>query len=86
MLAGQGGPEGGGACCAAGPQFLSLHSLLDELSAFSARRPNAHLRPRTRPQGAAAARRWWRYAITVAAKQSRSQFLPWSQLLKVGDC
>ncbi|KAK9815130.1 hypothetical protein WJX73_008307 [Symbiochloris irregularis] len=65
------------------PQYLSVHSLLDELSAFSARRANMHLRPASRPRAGASARRWWRYAIRSASKESRSTFLTWTQLHKV---
>ena len=66
----------------AGPQYLSLHSLLDELSAFSTRQANGHLRPRSRPKAGPAARRWWHYAITMAVQKGQQQTLPWPQFLK----
>ena len=67
----------------AGSQYLCLQSMLDELSAFSLRQPNAHLRPLQRPQGGPAARRWWRYAIRATLRGTGASTLSWPALHKV---
>ena len=66
-----------------GEQYLCLQSMLDELSAFSLRQPNAHLRPSQRPKQGPAARRWWRYAIRATQKGAGAQALSWPKLHKV---
>ncbi len=67
----------------AGPQYLSLQNLLQQFSTFSARQPNSHLRPKTRPKNRASVVRWWHYAVAASRRQSAS--ITWPQLKKVSD-
>ena len=68
---------------AAENQYLSMQRVLDEFNSYSARAPNAYLRPAMRPSDPASVRRWWRYAGTVALKQVRGVRFNWHQLEKV---
>ena len=53
-------------------QYQSLQRLLDGFSAYATRAPNAHLRPKTRPQQGRSAAKWWRYVGTVVQRQQRN--------------
>lgn len=64
---------------AAEVQYQSLQRLLDGFSTYATRAPNAHLRPRTRPQQGRSAAKWWRYAGTVVQRQQKCR-ITWEQL------
>ncbi|KAL3132003.1 hypothetical protein ABBQ32_008624 [Trebouxia sp. C0010 RCD-2024] len=60
-------------------QYQSLQRLLDGFSSYATRAPNAHLRPRTRPQPGRSAAKWWRYVGTVVLRQQKCR-ITWEQL------
>lgn len=69
-----------GSCLsAAESQYQSLQRLLDGFSSYATRAPNAHLRPKTRPQQARSAAKWWRYAGTVVRRQQKCR-MTWQQI------
>ena len=55
-------------------QYQSMQRLLDEFSAYATRAPNAHLRPKTRPQKGRSATKWWRYVGAVVQRQQKTRF------------
>lgn len=66
----------------AGAQFESLHHLLGEFAAYTARTPYLALRPRCRPRSPEHARNWWRYAGGVVRQQLEPRF-SWDTIAQV---
>lgn len=49
-----------------------MQALLESISMHNQRMPHMHLRPRSRPQGRRAVRRWWQYAMRATMGEGSS--------------
>lgn len=67
-----------------GGQYESMHHLLGELAAYTARAPYLSLRPRSRPRSAESARAWWGYAIAIVRQQLEAS-ISWKSVQKVNE-
>ena len=63
-------------------QYESLHHLLGEFAAYTARAPYLALRPHCRPRSPKHARDWWRYATAVVRQQLEPSF-SWDSVSQV---